>query len=102
MGRGRRCAVCRDQGRDSRTRPGLLHLHELEAGDRFRYPGDPELWELEKKGDLDCKVRPATRRPGDPVSFTTAAGERVRFTPKRSASRRVAPGATVEPVRGLP
>lgn len=104
MGKGRRCRVCAARGRDSRTKRGLRHLHELEVGSKFQKPGtdgrgENGVYKLLRTGELDATIQGVENLPGEEVTFTTIDGEVVRFTrPPSSQTRRVAPGMTVVPL----
>lgn len=96
----RRCRKCPTASLPDDVR----HLHELEAGELFRFRSRPDrVYRLLRVGKLDCTVRGAEPTRARKREFRTRDGELVNFKAPGSQVQRVAPGAMVEPVQaGLP
>lgn len=63
-GTKRKCSQCRKAGTKCWTRSHVRHLHELEAGDRFRFEGQRSIYELESVSVSRGSIREEGGRSG--------------------------------------
>lgn len=95
----RACGVCAADGVKSMMKDDRRHLHEMEKGERFEFPGRKGTWFLESISRVRGWINHPFKADRPTTSFTTGDGEAVAFLAGPQTSRTpCAGGAEVIPL----
>lgn len=90
----RACTVCPR----SRMPDAIRHLHELEEGARFTFPGEPDAFVVLAATPARSSIAPDRAAPAEKVAFTTRFRGDVEFSRPARSERPCAPSAMVVPL----